>query len=320
MRTLKRYRYLMNKKFSIVIFGGRGFVGKEIISLLNHHDHIELKKVFSSTMAGKKVSIYNRNISLSYSETCFDDLEDIDLAILALPNNKSFEYIDNLKKMYPKLMLIDLSSDQRFDSNWYYRIPEISKPSNIKYISNPGCYASAIQFAIEPIKNLIKQASCFGVSGYSGAGSTPNERNDPNTLKDNILPYSLNDHLHQKEVRHHCHEDISFIPHVGDFFRGINITSQIYLNKEIQIEEIIEIYKIFYNDQDLIKITKEVPYISNIAGNSEVYIGGFSIDSSSNSLRVICVLDNLLKGAATQAIQNTNYLLGLNELTGINNE
>ena len=99
----------MNKKFSIIIFGGRGFVGKEIISLLNHHDYIDLKKVFSSTMAGKKVSIYNRNISLSYSETCFDDLEDIDLAILALPNNKSFEYIDNLKKMYPKLMLIDLS-------------------------------------------------------------------------------------------------------------------------------------------------------------------------------------------------------------------
>ena len=95
----------MNKKFSIVIFGGRGFVGKEIISLLNHHDHIELKKVFSSTMAGKKVSIYNRNISLSYSETCFDDLEDIDLAILALPNNKSFEYIDNLKKMFLNLFL-----------------------------------------------------------------------------------------------------------------------------------------------------------------------------------------------------------------------
>ena len=134
------------------------------------------------------------------------------------------------------------------------------------------------------------------------------------------MPYSLNDHLHQKEVRHHCHENISFVPHVGDFFRGINITSQIYLNKEMQIEEIIEIYKVFYNHQDLIKVSKEVPYISNIAGKSEVHIGGFCIDSSSNSLRVICVLDNLLKGAATQAIQNTNYLLGLNELTGINNE
>ena len=78
--------------------------------------------------------------------------------------------------------------------------------------------------------------------------------------------------------------------------------------------------KIFYNGQDLIKVSKKVPYIRNIAGKSEVHIGGFSIDSSSNSLRVICVLDNLLKGAATQAIQNTNYLLGLNELTGINNE
>ena len=113
---------------------------------------------------------------------------------------------------------------------------KLNEPSNIKYISNPGCYASAIQFAIEPIKNFIKQASCFGISGYSGAGSTPNERNNPNTLKDNILPYSLNDHLHQKEVRHHCHENISFVPHVGDFFRGINITSQIYLNKEMQKE------------------------------------------------------------------------------------
>ena len=185
-------------------------------------------------------------------------------------------------------------------------------------ISNPGCYASAIQFSLFPIKNIISgKVSSMGISGYSGAGATPNEKNNPENLKDNIIPYSLSGHLHEDEVRRHCYNDLAFSPHVGNFFRGILITSHIKLKTKHTNSEIYDIYKDYYQDYKLIKISKEIPMINEISNSHFVNIGGFDIDESGLELVVCCTLDNLLKGAATQAIQNLNYACNLQELTGI---
>ena len=99
---------------------------------------------------------------------------------------------------------------------------------------------SAIQFSLFPIKHLINgKVSCMGISGYSGAGATPNEKNDPNNLEGNIIPYSLTGHIHEMEVMKHCYEKISFSPHVANFFRGILITSHIQLTKKVSSSEMI---------------------------------------------------------------------------------
>lgn len=238
---------------------------------------------------------------------------------MALSNNESTDYIKSIEEHVPNIIIIDISADYRFDDGWAYKLPEIAAQTKDNRISNPGCYASAIQFSLFPIKHLISgKVSCMGISGYSGAGATTNEKNDPNNLKGNIIPYSLSGHIHEKEVIKHCYEEISFSPHVANFFRGILTTSHIQLTKKASSSEIYDLYKSFYKDKKLIQVIKEIPMINKVSNSHYVYIGGFEIDESGYGLTVCCTLDNLLKGAATQVIQNLNHACGLDELTGIN--
>ena len=240
---------------------------------------------------------------------------------MGLSNNESSDYIKSIEDHNPKIIIIDISADYRFDDGWAYKLPEIASQTKDKRISNPGCYASAIQFSLFPIKHLINgKVSCMGISGYSGAGATPNEKNDSNNLEGNIIPYSLSGHIHEKEVMRHCYEEISFSPHVANFFRGILITSHIQLAKKASSAEIYDLYKSFYKDKKLIHVIKDIPMINKVSNSHYVYLGGFEVDESGYGLTVCCTLDNLLKGAATQAIQNLNNACNLDELTGINYE
>ena len=305
------------------MIGGRGFVGQEIISILNDHPIFMLSKVFSKTAGGEVVEGYKKTSNLKY---CLLDksnlqLENVDIAIMALANDESESYISIIKKDYPNIIFIDLSSDHRLDKTWNYRVPELTTKKATKFISNPGCYASAIQFSLAPIKNLISgRVSSIGISGYSGAGASPNDKNNPVNLKNNIIPYSLTNHLHEQEVSKHCYEEISFSPHVGNFFRGILITSHIQLKTSQTNQEILETFVDFYKNSKLIEVLDDIPMINKVANTHKVLIGGISIDNSGVNLTVCCTLDNLLKGAATQVIQNLNSACSLDELTGIDYE
>ena len=313
----------MKTKFNIALIGGRGYVGQEIIHILNQHPNFKLCKAFSRTAAETEVYGYNQFPTLKYSllEDSNLDLDNIDIAILALSNGDSNKYVTEIDLKYPDMTLIDISSDHRFNPKWQYRLPDISRVKATKKISNPGCYASAIQFSIEPIKNLISgRVSCFGVSGYSGAGASPNEKNNKVHLQDNVIPYSLQGHIHEQEVKKYCYKNLSFSPHVGNFFRGILITSHIQLNKKKSIEEILSIYRDFYKNSSLINIDTEIPMLNKITQSHKVSIGGIAIDKTGINLTLCCVLDNLLKGAATQVIQNLNSACEIDELTGITYE
>ena len=313
----------MKNKINIAMIGGRGFVGQEIISILNDHPIFMLSKVFSKTVGGEVVEGYKKTSNLKY---CLLDksnlqLENVDIAIMALANDESESYINIIKKDYPNIIFIDLSSDHRLDKTWNYRVPELTTKKATKFISNPGCYASAIQFSLAPIKNLISgRVSSIGISGYSGAGASPNDKNNPVNLKNNIIPYSLTNHLHEQEVSKHCYEEISFSPHVGNFFRGILITSHIQLKTSQTNQEILETFVDFYKNSKLIEVLDDIPMINKVANTHKVLIGGISIDNSGVNLTVCCTLDNLLKGAATQVIQNLNSACSLDELTGIDYE
>ena len=217
----------------IGLLGGRGYVGQEIVELLAHHKHLNITSVFSSSKAGEPVDLNTGN-NLLYQDLSIDkiDLSDEDAFILALPNNESQDYIDLIQRHNPKAIIIDLSSDHRFDDAWEYRVPELCEKVQSSKISNPGCYASAMQFMLAPLKNiLVGPANLYGISGYSGAGATPNARNDQEALKDSLLPYSLVSHLHEKEVKAHSYPKILFTPHVGNFFRGIMMTGNFILSE-----------------------------------------------------------------------------------------
>ncbi|HEV7491325.1 MAG TPA: N-acetyl-gamma-glutamyl-phosphate reductase, partial [Rhodanobacteraceae bacterium] len=243
-----------------------------------------------------------------------------DAVILALPNGKAADYAQRIKTGNERAVVVDLSADHRFDSAWYYGLPELTRKrydGNTR-ISNPGCYATAMQLAIAPLKNdLAAPPSCFGVSGYSGAGTAPSDRNDPEKLRDNLMPYSLTNHVHEREVARQLGVPVEFMPHVAPHFRGITMTVNLWLQKPMSKTSIAELYREFYAGEPLVRIVDEAPWVSRIAGRHDVEIGGFALAPGGKRVVVVATLDNLLKGAATQAMQNLNLAFGFDEFTAI---
>lgn len=138
-------------------------------------------------------------------------------------------------------------------------------------ISNPGCYATAAQLAIAPlVPYLGGDPSVFGVSGYSGAGTKPSPKNDVNNLRDNLVPYSLTDHIHEREISSQLGVSVGFVPHVAAWFQGIHHTVNIPLNKEFASRDIRNLYQDRYAGEKLIKIVGEAPMVKNISGKHGV--------------------------------------------------
>jgi N-acetyl-gamma-glutamyl-phosphate reductase common form len=218
-------------------------------------------------------------------------------------------------------VVVDLSADHRFDPAWAYGQPErfSSQLTGATRIANPGCYATGAQLALAPLLELLVDTPVvFGVSGYSGAGKTPSRKNNPAELEDNLLPYSLVDHLHEKEVSHHIGRDIRFLPHVAPFFRGISMTIAVEL-REVQTEaELLARFRDFYTGFPLVEVRATVPEVREVRGSHRLILGGFSVgETNPHRVSLVAVLDNLLKGAATQAVQNLNIVFGLDAMTGI---
>jgi N-acetyl-gamma-glutamyl-phosphate reductase len=172
----------------------------------------------------------------------------------------------------------------------------------------------------------------FGVSGYSGAGTKPSPKNDPAKLTDNLMPYSLTGHMHEREVSRHLpragepfRQGVHFMPHVAPFFRGITLTVNIALQKSVTLESVRDMYRQQYDNEPLIHVLGEkegaekdgFPLVRDCVGKHGVQVGGFTLSKDGKRLVVVATLDNLLKGAATQAMQNMNLALGFDELTSI---
>jgi N-acetyl-gamma-glutamyl-phosphate reductase len=176
-----------------------------------------------------------------------------------------------------------------------------------------------MQLAIVPlgVGALAGPATCFGVSGYSGAGTTPSDKNDPASLKDNLIPYSLVGHLHEREVTAQLLRPVQFMPHVAPHFRGLTVTSHLPLATTWSAGFLRDHYRRAYAAEPLVEVVDEAPWVSRIAGRHGAQVGGFAVSEDGRRAVVVAVLDNLLKGAATQALQNLNLAFELPELEGI---
>ncbi len=316
---------MTNKRIAII--GARGHAGAELVRLIAAHPQLELSFVCSRELNGQLVGEHVPEFrgDLRYAPSDPDMLtpESADGIVLALPNGKAAEYVKTIDAKNPQSVIVDLSADYRFDRDWYYGLPELTRRdySGQRRISNPGCYATAMQLAIAPLKqDLAAPPTCFGVSGYSGAGTTPSDRNDPDKLRDNLMPYSLTDHVHEREVTRHLGIPVEFVPHVAPHFRGITMTVNLWLDRALSADAVRNKYLDFYKGEPLIHIVEDAPWVSNIAGKHHVDIGGFAVAPGGKRVVVVATLDNLLKGAATQALQNMNLALGLSEFAGIPHE
>ena len=311
-------------KATVGIVGARGHTGAELIRLIARHPHLELVFVSSRELDGQRVSeqVAEYTGTLRYENLTHDAVaaKRADVVVLALPNGKSQEFVAAIDALKPDTLIVDLSADHRFDETWYYGLPELTRAqaAGRRRIANPGCYATAIQLAIAPVKDqLAAPPACFGVSGYSGAGTTPSERNDPAKLRDNLMPYALTNHIHEREVTRQLGLPVEFMPHVAPHFRGITMTVNLWLQQAVTLAQVEEAFRSFYAHEPLVRITESVPWVSAIAGRHHVEIGGFSVAPGGKRVVVVATIDNLLKGAATQALQNINLALGHPELEGI---
>lgn len=318
------------KKLGLI--GARGYTGKELIRILNRHPHLDLAVISSRELASQPCETYTKS-KINYSNLSPGDVsaltesKQVDIWVMALPNGICAPFVEAIQKTgRHDVITLDLSADYRFSRNsWVYGLPELygtrqryaSEPA--RWISNPGCYATGGQLALAPlVRNGLVNASekpvVFGVSGYSGAGTSPSRKNDLNELRDNIISYSLTGHIHENEISDKLGvlnesnaklpwTGVAFVPHVGSWFQGIHLTVHVPLSTRISKNEIKSLYDEYYRDEPLIKVSESCPEIKDIAGNYGVEIGGFGVDKNRERVVVIATIDNLLKGAAGQAIQ-----------------
>ena len=315
------------------IVGARGHVGAELIRLIAAHPRFVLHFVSSRERDGERVADYMSEPrdgiggDLRYSAPAHEDLPTLgaDAVVLALPNGKAAACVAafdaaGVDPAFVQPVIVDLSADYRFDDAWYYGLPELTRGAyrGQRRISNPGCYATAMQLAVAPMRGLLAgPVQCFGVSGYSGAGTTPSDKNDPEKLRDNLMPYALTGHVHEREVTRHLGHPVEFIPHVAPHFRGLTITANLPLREATNRDAVLARYRDAYAGEPLVHVLEDAPWVSRIAGRHHVELGGFALSDDGRRLVVVATEDNLLKGAATQALQNLNLAFGLDELAGI---
>jgi N-acetyl-gamma-glutamyl-phosphate reductase len=307
---------------SIGIVGARGYTGEQLLGLLAKHSGFELDFVSSRKLAGQPVAdqVEGFDGGLHYEELSPRDVAQRapHVCVLALPNDISPPFVAAIEELSPSTIIVDLSSDYRFDDQWTYGQTERFRDEikGAKRIANPGCYATGMQLGLWPLLDwLAAPPQVFGVSGYSGAGTTPSPKNDPDVLGDNLLPYSLTDHTHEREVSRHLGRQIYFSPHVAPFFRGITLTISVQLDEPRGVDQVRRRFEKFYAHEALIKVVDQAPLVRDNVGEHSVSVGGF--DVTDDHLVFVVTLDNLLKGAATQALQNANLACGFDELEGL---
>lgn len=306
---------------TVGLVGARGHVGGELFHLLGEHPALRLTRAASRQGAGTPLHEHFGRHDDEAPEVVLEEASvegvaawDVDVVVLALPNGHAPAYAAAL----PKAVIVDLSADHRFDDAWAYGLPELHRGRirGARRIANPGCYATGLQLGVAPARPLLAGApQVFGVSGYSGAGTTPSPRNDPERLRDNLMAYALIGHVHEREATRHLGCAVRFVPHVAEFFRGISLTITLPLARPATRDELFNRYAEAYADEPLVRVVSEIPEVQAAAGRHGVTIGGFAVEGTHAVL--VVTLDNLLKGAATQALQNINLALGLAELLGV---
>lgn len=312
---------------SVGLVGGRGYVGQELIRCLATHPTLKLSAIASQSLAGRPLGEEypewsSLDLTFQPAEPHVLARRKLDLWILALGNGEAKSYAEPF--LAGGVKVIDISADYRGEEAWQYGLTEFFAPqiAASRKVANPGCYATGVQVPLWPVRQwLAEPAEAFGVSGYSGAGRTPSPRNDPQRLADNLMPYHLAGHSHEAEIERHLGRRVRLFPHVAEFFRGISLTLSFQIDRELSIDQMHERYRKWFAGQPFLKYDEAIPEIAQVRNRPDCRVGGLARDSRDPRRWVIVsVLDNLSKGAATQAIQNANLMFGFEHSLGISHD
>lgn len=319
------------EKLEIGIVGGAGYTAGELIRLLLHHPKTNINFVYSTSNAGNKLSKIHQDL-LGSTEISFTSEinQNVDVLFLCLGHGNSTAFLEK-NTFSDHTKIIDLSNDFRLlaDKNFkgkefVYGLPELNKEviKKAKYIANPGCFATALQLAILPLatNGLLKNdVHINAVTGATGAGTSLSKTSHFTWRDNNFSHYKAFTHQHLGEVNQTVHQlqssfnsEINFIPNRGNFSRGIFATTYTKFNSSL--EDAKKMYKEFYKNATFTFISDDEVHLKQVVNTNKCLIHLLKYD---NKLLITSTIDNLLKGASGQAVQNMNLIYGFKETEGL---
>lgn len=319
-------------KIKVGIIGGAGYTGGELIRILLNHPHAAISFIHSRSNAGKPVSSVHQDL-IGETELHFTDKlsDDIDVLFLCLGHDESKKFITETN-ISEKIKVIDLTNDFRLKASaetgtrkFIYGLPELNREAikTSNSIANPGCFATTIQLGLLPLAKagLLNEVYTTGITGSTGGGQSLTQTSHFSWRANNIQAYKTLTHQHLDEIGESLLQlqpnkaiDISFVPWRGDFTRGIFVSST--LQCDLGIEELNKLYTDFYKGHPFthVSISKDAIFLKQVVNTNNVIL---QLEKVQNKLVVHSALDNLLKGASGQAVQNMNLMLGIDETAGL---
>lgn len=327
-------------KIKAGIAGGAGYTGGELLRILVFHPNVEIAYVHSTSNAGNLVSDVHTDL-LGVTDIKFTDQlsDNVDVIFLCVGHGDAAKFIEvhaDYFKRNSKLRIIDLSQDFRLDdknktynlavpsTSFVYGMAELQrdKIKKAQYIANPGCFATCIQLALYPLANkslLNNEVHISAITGSTGAGQSLSRTSHFSWRNNNMSVYKAFNHQHLNEIGQNLRvlqkgfdKRISFIPYRGDFPRGI--IASVYTTFNGTLEEAVKIYQDFYKDHPFTHVSLVNPDLKQVVNTNNTIV---YLEKWEDQLLIISIMDNLLKGASGQAVQNMNLMFGLDETTGI---
>jgi N-acetyl-gamma-glutamyl-phosphate reductase len=318
------------------IVGGAGYTGGELIRLLIHHPYVAVSFIHSRSNAGNLVSSVHQDLIGDTKLKFTGELSnDIDVLFLCVGHGEAKKFLE-ANPVDTGVKIIDLSQDFRLSKNskfqdreFVYGLPEINKEviRSAQNIANPGCFATSIQLGLLPLANagLLDEIYSTGITGSTGAGQGLSPTSHFSWRANNVQAYKTLNHQHLKEIHQSLHQlqgsfpasaengELNFVPWRGDFTRGIFISSTLTCDWELQ--KLLELYDQFYADAPFTFLSQEAIFLKQVVNTNKCVV---QLEKVGTKLVVHSAIDNLLKGASGQAVQNMNLLFGLDECAGLN--
>lgn len=319
------------------IIGGAGYTGGEMIRLLLHHPAVDLLSVHSSSNAGKPLYEVHKDL-IGETELLFADqpFTEVDILFLCVGHGDAKKFLEQ-HRIPASVKIIDLSQDFRLspgstfgERTFIYGLPELNREAirTAQNIANPGCFATAIQLALLPLAKagILSDVHTTGITGSTGAGQSLSATSHFSWRANNIQAYKSLNHQHIQEITASINQlqkdsplsasgegpGIHFVPWRGDFTRGIYTSSVI--DTSFPLEEVKTLYKEYYKEQAFTYLSDTMIDLKQVVNTNKCLL---HIEKQGNKLIVHSAIDNLLKGASGQAVQNMNLMLGLDEKTGL---
>lgn len=314
-------------KKTVGIVGANGYTGSELIRLLAFHPHVTLSFLYSRSNSGTRISDLYPDLTTVCEQVLTDQPEEVDILFLCLPHKESQNWLTQ-NPVKEETLVIDLGNDFRLDGNFenrnfIYGLPEINKKqlSGSKSIANPGCFATAIQLALLPLagKEVLDEVFTTGITGSTGAGQSLQATTHFTWRNDNVSAYKTLTHQHVDEILqqivlfNHKEVSLNFVPWRGDFARGIFTSSTV--KTDLGLSDIYQLYQDFYAEAPFVTVSEKAIDLKQVVNTNRCVI---QIEKSGNVAVIHSAIDNLLKGASGQAVQNMNIAMGWEENTGLN--